>query len=90
VDVDATSAELARAQEILGVNQEPTMWRAVLLARAGRLDEARDDLRRAAASAPQLTEFYRRLADAGFLPPAIGPVGSARPGDDPRHERSAT
>jgi Flp pilus assembly protein TadD len=71
VDVDATSAELARAQEILGVNQEPTMWRAVLLARAGRLDEARDDLRRAAAGAPQLTEFYRRLADAGLLPPAI-------------------
>jgi uncharacterized Ntn-hydrolase superfamily protein len=71
VDVDATSAELGRAQEILGANQEPTVWRAVLLARAGRLDDAREDLSRAVAATPQLREFSRRLIAAGLLPPAI-------------------
>src|SRR5262245_13554949 len=71
VDVDATADELARAQELLGDNPEPTMWRALLLARAGRIDEARRDLRRATAATPRLAEFSRRLAHAGFLPAEV-------------------
>jgi uncharacterized Ntn-hydrolase superfamily protein len=89
VDVDATAAELSRAQELLGANPEPTMWRAVLLARAGRLAEAREDLARAARATPRLVEFYRRLVDAGFLPAELGSVGQTRPDEGHRDERSA-
>jgi uncharacterized Ntn-hydrolase superfamily protein len=84
VDVDATAAELARAQELLGDNPEPTMWRAVLLARAGRIAEARQDLRRATTATPRLAEFAHRLADAGFLPAGVAEDAGGNP-----DERSA-
>jgi uncharacterized Ntn-hydrolase superfamily protein len=60
-------ADLATVQEALGDNPEPTVWRAVFLARGGRLEEARREVARAAAVNPRVPEFLRRLDRPGFL-----------------------
>jgi uncharacterized Ntn-hydrolase superfamily protein len=86
-DVAEVLAELAEAQEILGDNPEPTVWRAVLLARAGRLDDARKDFQKAMRANPALKEFVARLSRAGFMPEAelerivSSPRGTAGEGD---------
>jgi uncharacterized Ntn-hydrolase superfamily protein len=61
-------AGLDEAQAILGDNPEPTVWRGVLLARAGRRAEAHQAFERATTVRPQLSEFIRRLPAAGLLP----------------------
>ena len=66
---DEALAGLETAQEILGDNPEPTVWRGVLLARAGRTGEATRAFRLAADGRPHLAEFLRRLPAAGLLPP---------------------
>jgi uncharacterized Ntn-hydrolase superfamily protein len=60
-------AALGEAQDVLGPNPEATFWRAVLLARSGRIDEARADADRATAVTPRLTELLRALPAAGIL-----------------------
>ncbi len=66
--VDAALAHLRKAQAILGQrNLEPTLWRGVLLARAGRLAEARQDVAAAVRAHPDFAVFLRRLPAAGFL-----------------------
>jgi hypothetical protein len=68
-EVERVAAELTEAQEVLGDgNQEPMLWRGILFARAGRLDEARRDLMTAVENHPPFAEFLQRLAAAGFLP----------------------
>ncbi len=52
---------LDAAQRTLGENREPSFWAAVLLARAGRLDEARARLSEAAAIHPGWTALMARL-----------------------------
>lgn len=59
---------LDAAQEILGDNPEPTVWRGVLLARVGRTTDARQAFDAASKARPQLVEFIRRLPAAGLLP----------------------
>ena len=59
---------LDAAQEILGDNPEPTVWRGVLLARAGRLSDAQQAFDTAIKGRPHLVEFIRRLPAAGLLP----------------------
>ncbi|HLH69135.1 MAG TPA: DUF1028 domain-containing protein [Candidatus Dormibacteraeota bacterium] len=49
------------AQRTLGENREPSFWAAVLLARAGRLDEAQARLREAEAAHPGWAELMARL-----------------------------
>lgn len=66
-ELDRTLAELERAQEALPDNPEPDFWRAVVLARGGRLVQAREALEEAARVNPDLREFIRRLPDAGLL-----------------------
>lgn len=68
--VDDAVRGLAIAQEQVLPNPEPTLWRGVLLARAGRSDEARTDLRWAVQRHPPLAEFVRRLAVIDVLPQA--------------------
>ncbi|MGA5546214.1 DUF1028 domain-containing protein [Mycobacterium sp. NPDC051198] len=50
-----------------GSNPEVPLWRAVLLARAGRFEEARAEYRAALRCEPRLHDMGERLADAGFV-----------------------
>ncbi len=65
--VDDQIDGLARAQEVLGANFESTFWRGVLLARSGRMAEAREALTQAARSHAGWAEMLRRLPEAGLL-----------------------
>jgi uncharacterized Ntn-hydrolase superfamily protein len=67
-DLEIALEGLDTAQQILGANPEPTVWRGVLLARAGRLNDARQAFEAATKQRPQLVEFIRRLPAAGLLP----------------------
>jgi uncharacterized Ntn-hydrolase superfamily protein len=66
--VERVAQDLARAQAILGDNPEPTVWRGVLFARAGRPEAARREFELAAERNPRLREFVRRLARAELVP----------------------
>jgi uncharacterized Ntn-hydrolase superfamily protein len=61
-------ADLEAAQAVVGDNREPTFWQGVLLAKAGRVDEARDRIRRARETNDQWPAFLRRLPASGLLP----------------------
>ena len=80
-EVRESLAELERAQETLGEgNLEPTVWRGLLLARAGRADEARAAFRRAAAADPRAPELVRRLGAAGMWVRAPDELDALLPG----------
>jgi uncharacterized Ntn-hydrolase superfamily protein len=65
----ATALEdLQAAQDGMGSNREPTFWAAVLLAKAGRIEEARTRLAFAAETNPRWVLFLETLAGAGVLP----------------------
>ncbi|MGD9986222.1 DUF1028 domain-containing protein [Pseudonocardia sp.] len=66
-DRDRALAGLADAARVMVGNPEAEFWRAVLLARSGDLDAARDQLAGPLSANPRLGEFLGRLADAGFL-----------------------
>ena len=63
--------DLAAADALLVGNREAAVWRAVVLARLGRVDEAKEAVREIARSNPELNEFVRRLPDAGLVPMPI-------------------
>lgn len=65
--IEEALRDLTAAQQVLGTNPEPTVWRGVLLARADRKKEAREDFEWAVRQRPQLAEFLRRLPAAGLL-----------------------
>jgi uncharacterized Ntn-hydrolase superfamily protein len=65
--LDEALAALADAQTIIGANPEPTMWRAILLAQAGRVDEAAAAAGPLLAATPGLAGFLRNLPAAGYL-----------------------
>ncbi|HTM84097.1 MAG TPA: DUF1028 domain-containing protein, partial [Mycobacterium sp.] len=83
--VDAVAAGTRRAEAQLdAANPEAPLWRAVLLARAGRLDEARGEYLAALRRQPRLHDVGQRLAAAGFLSAAAAatlcnPPRSVRP-----------
>jgi hypothetical protein len=52
---------------VLGPNQEATMWRGILLARAGRDDEAREALANAIGRRPELVGYLRQMPAAGIV-----------------------
>ncbi|GEL19873.1 DUF1028 domain-containing protein [Pseudonocardia asaccharolytica] len=59
--------ELDRAQAIVGPgNGEPTVWKGLLLARAGRTDAARSCFVSAGRANPRAAELLRQLAAAGM------------------------
>jgi uncharacterized Ntn-hydrolase superfamily protein len=62
-------ADLDAAQAGLGVNREPSFWAAVLLAKAGRLDEATARLAFASGTNDRWGLFLHSVAAAGVLPP---------------------
>lgn len=66
--VEAVNAGTRRVEPALGANPEPPLWRAVLLARAGRLAEARTEYLTALHIQPRLHDVGAKLAAVGFLP----------------------
>ena len=60
--------ELEAAQAVVGENREPTIWSAVLLAKAGRVDEARERLEFAKITNDRWPAFLAALPAAGVLP----------------------
>jgi uncharacterized Ntn-hydrolase superfamily protein len=66
-DVDAATREYEAAQASVPDNVEFTFWRGVMLANAGKLDEAREFLSRAYAGTGEWEELLRRLPPAGLL-----------------------
>ncbi|MGA8371028.1 MAG: DUF1028 domain-containing protein [Acidimicrobiales bacterium] len=73
--------DLAVAQQALGDNREPSLWSAVLLAKAGLVDEARDHLRWAVETNDRWPTFLRSLSSAGVLSsdsPLLLPLGQER------------
>jgi hypothetical protein len=65
--LDDAVAALAEAQTMTGANGEPTMWRAILLAQAGRVDEAADVIAPLLAATPGIAGFLRNLPAGGYL-----------------------
>lgn len=65
--VAAALEQLEAAQGTLGAaNHEPTVWRGLLLARAGQLDAAREHFARARVTIPRVRELVRQLGLAGM------------------------
>jgi uncharacterized Ntn-hydrolase superfamily protein len=58
---------LEAADAVLEGNREAAVWRAVVLARVGRVEDARQVVKELAASHPELNEFVKRLPAAGLL-----------------------
>jgi hypothetical protein len=67
-ELTSALASLDAAQEGLGANHEPSFWAAALLAKAGRVDEARVRLAFASETNPRWGLFLKRVAAAGVLP----------------------
>lgn len=70
-DAAPALAQLDDAQAALGDNREPSFWAAILLAKAGEIEQARVRLAHAAEANDRWGEFARRVAAAGVLPTAV-------------------
>ncbi len=67
--LEAALAALERTQNTYGdSNLQPTFWRAVLLAKDGRVDEARAGFAACVAANPGFGPFLASVRDAGILP----------------------
>ena len=66
-DVAGALAEYEAARVFLSGNDEATFWSAVLMADAGRVDEARALFDEITAREPGWAELVRRLPDTGLL-----------------------
>jgi uncharacterized Ntn-hydrolase superfamily protein len=60
--------ELELAQRLADDNPEPSIWRAVLSARLGLYEDAKECISVARTLNPGISVFLHRLSDAGFLP----------------------
>lgn len=65
--LEAAIATLQGGQRLLGDNPEATFWLAILLARSGRMQDARRQFEAATRVRPPLREMARRLISAGML-----------------------
>lgn len=66
-DLDRALADLASAALVLAPNPEPRFWRALLLLRAQRTDDARGEFKALFEDNPHLRSFAERVAAAGFI-----------------------
>ncbi len=66
--------DLVAGERLLGDNQEATMWRGVLLARAGHLVDGAAALRDALDRRPELAGYLGQMAASGDLPAGALPV----------------
>lgn len=67
-ELEAGLAGLAETQRELGEDREPTLWRGVLLLRAGRTEEGAALVAQAVAARPQLGKLVDGMARTGMLP----------------------
>ena len=67
-DLEKALAGLAATQVELGDDLEPTVWRGVLLLRAGRVEEGAALIARGIAARPQFARFVDGMAATGMLP----------------------
>jgi uncharacterized Ntn-hydrolase superfamily protein len=68
-DAVAAAEEADAARELASADDQIGFWRATLLARAGRLDEAEAAFHEAVAAHPGWPEYLRSCVAAGLLPP---------------------
>jgi uncharacterized Ntn-hydrolase superfamily protein len=66
-DLDGALQEYERARALLDGNDEATFWSAILMADAGRVEEARSMLTDISSREPGWSELLRRLPAAGLL-----------------------
>ncbi|SEE68530.1 DUF1028 domain-containing protein [Jiangella alba] len=67
-ELEQAMAGLAATQRELGDDLEPTLWRGVLLVRAGRVDEGAALIARAVDARPRFARFVDGMARTGMLP----------------------
>ena len=67
-ELAAALEDLEAAQTGLGTNREPSFWASALLAKAGRIDEARAKFAFALETNPRWPLFLQSIATAGVLP----------------------
>jgi uncharacterized Ntn-hydrolase superfamily protein len=67
-ELEKALAGLADTQQELGDDLEPTVWRGVLLLRAGRVDEGAELIARGIDARPQFARFVDGMARTGMLP----------------------
>ena len=68
-ELAAALTDLDAAQAGLGSNREPSFWASALLAKAGRIDEARAKFAFALETNSRWPLFLQSIAKAGVLPP---------------------
>ncbi|HEY9315157.1 DUF1028 domain-containing protein [Williamsia sp.] len=66
-DLDRALDALLSAADVLAPNPEPLFWRAMLLLRSGRTDDARAGFAALFDENPHLRQFSERVAAAGFV-----------------------
>jgi len=66
-EIEEALQHLEQAQAVLQGNPEPTFWQAVILGKAGRLEEARTKLGTASAVNANWPEFLLRLPAVGVI-----------------------
>jgi uncharacterized Ntn-hydrolase superfamily protein len=76
-DMIAAAALMEQAHALAPDDGQLTLWTALFLAGAGRMDEARLLFREASAAEPRSAEHLRRFLEAGFLPAAAAPLINA-------------
>jgi uncharacterized Ntn-hydrolase superfamily protein len=68
-ELESALATLADAQRVYGdTNLQPTFWRAVLLTKDGRIDEAQPLVAACIATNPGWRDYVQSVRDAGILP----------------------
>ncbi len=79
-DLATAAAAMEEAHALAPDDDQITLWTAVMVAGAGRVDEARGLFAEARAAEPRSAEHLRRFLAAGHLPPQVGPVIDALAG----------
>jgi hypothetical protein len=73
-DLVTASAELETAHALAPDDDQITLWLALMVAGAGRMDVARRLFAEAERAEPRGAEHLRRFLAAGHLPAAVGPL----------------
>lgn len=84
-DLISAAATMIVAHELAPDDDQITLWAALMLAGAGRMDEARGLFDEARRAEPRSAEHLRRFLAAGHLPAQVGPLIDALASDaEPR------
>jgi hypothetical protein len=73
-DLQTAAAAMDDAHALAPDDDQITLWAAVFLGGAGRMDEASHMFAEARRAEPRSAEHLRRFLAAGHLPPDVGPL----------------